>query len=189
MSTRGSGSRARMSATRWSIPREKRSTGVSAHSVSPKRARRRSGLELEGDPTENGATLEALLDVARAERHAGGSADPARRFLGEQSLEPPLEILTYQGMGLAGELAAFEPLVERRDQEKVGLPEIGVARGRARRRGQRQRAHGRRRARGGLGGGRSPARGGLGSPRRAPGPRRGAGCSAGALAASGRDPE
>src|SRR6185503_16073178 len=62
-----------------------------------------AALEIEGSVTENRALTEAFLDAARAERHAGVSANPARRFLCEQGLEPPLEVLTDQGVRLAGE--------------------------------------------------------------------------------------
>src|SRR6185503_2722320 len=54
MSTRGSGRSARMSATRWSIPREKRSTGILAESVSPNRS---SSRWARGRASETPASL------------------------------------------------------------------------------------------------------------------------------------
>src|SRR5439155_8690395 len=78
---------------------------------------------------------------------AGASANPARRFLREQGLEAPLEVLAYQRVGLAGELAPLETLIERGDQEEVRLAEIGVGRGTARGLGHRERGTRRRRCR------------------------------------------
>src|SRR2546427_4725151 len=88
---------------------------------------------------------------------AAWSADPARRFLGKQGLEPPLEVLPYQSVCLAGELPALQPFVERRDQHEVGLAEIRVGRWRALRGRERDGRDLRRLARGRSG----LARGGL----------------------------